>query len=613
MSLSPATANLTAGQTLQFAATVTGTANAATWSLSPVVGTISSSGLYTSPSGVSSTQTVTVTATVNGMASSATIRLSPMVIGSQPPSLVSLSPFQGSGPSATLTMVYAHPSGWPAIQSAEVIINPRWEPGTRGGGCYIKYAPGTGLFTLIGDDGSSIAGTAAPGSASVISNSQCMLNGASSSVAGSGNNLTVVASLTFTPNFGGQRPIWMQAVDYHNATTNWLVYGVWFPTQTTVTAGPWYRVYDPNSKSYLYTADSNEYNTLGAEGFVQQGTAGLVMNGSATVGGISNIAWYRVYVNASNSHFWTSDRNEYLTLINSQGAYVGEGVAAFVMPYINAQGQVSPQVTNTIPFYRAAFQGANLHFWTSDSNEYAGTNGEHLPGGYVGEGIACYIFPAAGAKLSSEPLSPALAEMDDGSPAVVSVVNGASYVRSGVIAPGQVLTVYGRHLGERVLLNGVPAQVLGATESAVRVVVPTDLGGASQVVVEVERQGRRTAPVTLSVAQADPAIFAATPYGRGNAQARNADGAVNGPEHPAARGSLVTLYTTGFPVGNPPIEAHIAGQPADIVSTQVSAIRAGTMEVQIRVPNTVDPAPFQPVVLHVGNLFSQPGVGLAIQ
>jgi hypothetical protein len=37
------------------------------------------------------------------------------------------------------------------------------------------------------------------------------------------------------------------------------------------------------------------------------------------------------------------------------------------------------------------------------------------------------------------------------------------------------------------------------------------------------------------------------------------------------------------------------------------------IEVRVRVPETVEPAPFQPVVLHVGNLFSQPGVGLAIQ
>src|ERR1017187_4307965 len=93
------------------------------------------------------------------------------------------------------------------------------------------------------------AGTAMAGSATSIYNSQCTLNAANSSMTGSGNTLTVVTALTFHPSFTCQRHIWMQAVDYHNVSTNWLVYGVWLPTQTTVNASPWYRIYDPFSSS----------------------------------------------------------------------------------------------------------------------------------------------------------------------------------------------------------------------------------------------------------------------------------------------------------------------------------------------------------------------------
>jgi hypothetical protein len=545
-----------------------------------------------------------------------TITIAPSAItGSQTPALVSLSPFQGTGPDANLTLVYSHPNGWAAIQSAELIINPRWEATQRSGGCYIKYAPGTRLFTLIADDGNSIAGTTTPGSAANISNGQCTLNAAHSSATGSGNNLTVVASLTFSASFTGQRHIWMQAVDHNNRSTNWLIYGVWLPAASTVSARPWYRIYDPFSKSYLYSSDKNEYDTLGARGFVHQGVSGMVMDSPATVGGISSLAWYRVFVASTNSHFWTSDRNEFLTLINLQEAYVGEGVAAFVMPYIDAQGQVSPQPTNTIPFWRAAYQGANLHFWTSDPNEYNGTNGQHLPGGYAGEGIACYIFPAqgmgAGAQVNDGTAAPAV---EDSGPTVVAAVNGASYVPNGVIAPGQTLTVYGRHLGGRVLLNGVPAQAIGTQDNEIRVIAPFDLAPGADATLEVEYQGRRSKRVSMSVVASDPAIFATNQYGRGIAQARNEDGTTHGSEHPAARGSVVTLYTTGVRLSDSPVvEVHIAGQPADVVSTQVSGIRLGVIEVQVRVPEAVDPAPFQPVVLHVDNLFSQPGVGLAIQ
>ena len=61
------------------------------------------------------------------------------------------------------------------------------------------------------------------------------------------------------------------------------------------------------------------------------------------------------------------------------------------------------------------------------------------------------------------------------------------------------------------------------------------------------------------------------------------------------------------------MEVHIAGRPAEVISTHVSGTRPGVSEVQVRVPDTVEPAFFQPVVLHVGNWFSQPGVGLAIR
>jgi hypothetical protein len=66
VSVTPATASLLPGGTIQFAAQVTGTTNTGvTWSRSSTIGTISSSGLYTAPSSISSVTTVTVKATSN--------------------------------------------------------------------------------------------------------------------------------------------------------------------------------------------------------------------------------------------------------------------------------------------------------------------------------------------------------------------------------------------------------------------------------------------------------------------------------------------------------------------------------------------------------------------
>jgi hypothetical protein len=62
--LTPAAATLSAGKTLQLSAAIVGTSNnAVTWGLSPSIGTLSASGLYTAPSSISTQTTITITAT----------------------------------------------------------------------------------------------------------------------------------------------------------------------------------------------------------------------------------------------------------------------------------------------------------------------------------------------------------------------------------------------------------------------------------------------------------------------------------------------------------------------------------------------------------------------
>jgi len=64
VSVTPGNVSLGAAQAQQFTATVTGNANTGVkWSISPLVGAISGTGLYTAPASVTQPQTVTVTAT----------------------------------------------------------------------------------------------------------------------------------------------------------------------------------------------------------------------------------------------------------------------------------------------------------------------------------------------------------------------------------------------------------------------------------------------------------------------------------------------------------------------------------------------------------------------
>lgn len=64
VTVSPATVTLSGGQSQQFTATVTGTTNTGVqWSISPLIGGISTSGRYVAPAAVAATTVVTVTAT----------------------------------------------------------------------------------------------------------------------------------------------------------------------------------------------------------------------------------------------------------------------------------------------------------------------------------------------------------------------------------------------------------------------------------------------------------------------------------------------------------------------------------------------------------------------
>jgi hypothetical protein len=104
VSVSPAQVSLGQGQTQQFTAAVTGTANTAvTWSVSPAVGTVSAAGLYTAPASIASQQVVTVRAVsvadpTKSAAASVTLIPPPASAPAPAPVSVSVAPS-----SATLT------------------------------------------------------------------------------------------------------------------------------------------------------------------------------------------------------------------------------------------------------------------------------------------------------------------------------------------------------------------------------------------------------------------------------------------------------------------------------------------------------------------------------
>jgi len=98
VAITPTSASLSSAQSLQLSATVAGATNSnVTWTMSPQLGSLSSSGLYTAPSTISTAQTIVVTATSVAdptKSASATITLVPAKSVALSPLLASLNPSQ---------------------------------------------------------------------------------------------------------------------------------------------------------------------------------------------------------------------------------------------------------------------------------------------------------------------------------------------------------------------------------------------------------------------------------------------------------------------------------------------------------------------------------------
>lgn len=190
---------------------------------------------------------------------------------------------------------------------------------------------------------------------------------------------------------------------------------------------------------------------------------------------------------------------------------------------------------------------------------------------------------AAGAAIASGPKGIAslgangslLLPAPPSTPALMTVENAAGSTASGVIAPAELVTLYGSNLGPamalgpqvsnnvvassldgyQLLFNGVPAPLLNIAANQINAVVPLEVEGHDTATLQlVTPQG--TVPLTtLFVAPAQPAIF--RDVETGYAAAVNQDGTLNSRTNPAPPGTVVTVWATGTGVG------PIAPSPAD--------------------------------------------------
>ena len=102
--------------------------------------------------------------------------------------------------------------------------------------------------------------------------------------------------------------------------------------------------------------------------------------------------------------------------------------------------------------------------------------------------------------------------------------------------------------GVQVLFDGNPAPVLYAQSGQVNAQAPFELSGQASTTIVLKYGGNTFGPVTaMPLPLAYLALFRLQVGVTAQAVAENQDTSLNGPSNPAAPGSLVTLWGTGFP------------------------------------------------------------------
>jgi uncharacterized protein (TIGR03437 family) len=186
--------------------------------------------------------------------------------------------------------------------------------------------------------------------------------------------------------------------------------------------------------------------------------------------------------------------------------------------------------------------------------------------------------------------------------------------------------------GTQVLFDGTPAPLLYTSSGQIGAVVPYGVNGKLGTQVQVRTAAGTTDPVALPVVQTSPSVFSVDYTGSGQGAILNQDGVtVNSFKNPAAKGSVVSIFSTGegqtipggqdgklATAGNLPIPAAavtvlVNGEQADVLYAGAAAGQvAGLLQVNVRIPADT-PVGDIPVEIHVGNAASRPGITLAVQ
>jgi uncharacterized protein (TIGR03437 family) len=242
-------------------------------------------------------------------------------------------------------------------------------------------------------------------------------------------------------------------------------------------------------------------------------------------------------------------------------------------------------------------------------------------------------------------------------PTIISMVNSASYA-AGPVSPGEVVTIFGSGIGPaapaygttdsstgklttmiggvQVLFNGTPAPMSYASSTQVSAVVPYEMAFVANVSVSIDYLGQNSNADQVTSAATVLGLFAQNSSGSGPGAILNQDNSLNGPGHPAAKGSIVQVFLTGEGLTNPPsvtgaitvanlpppqvtpqpvqlIQVWIGGQQVNYTyAGEAPGMVAGVMQLNVQIP--VDaPSGALSIQVSIGGNLSQSGITVVVQ
>ena len=237
-------------------------------------------------------------------------------------------------------------------------------------------------------------------------------------------------------------------------------------------------------------------------------------------------------------------------------------------------------------------------------------------------------------------------------PVIETVVNSASYIQAG-IAPGEIITIFGKALGPaagigatvvngfiatslagvQVTFNGYQAPILYAGAGQINAIAPYEIAGQTSVLVESTYGTARSNSLMFPVVASAPGIYSADASGQGPGAILDLSYHLVSASNPVTPGSYIQVFATGqgqtapacvdgmiepgsLPLPAPllAVTATIGGVPATNITYVGAApyLVAGALQVDIQVPDGVPPGAAQ-LLIFIGDNSSQAGITVAIQ